>query len=258
MPVTAKDGLKVLQQFSSTTDGSGHIVIQKAIISLVPGTTATALGKAEDAAHASGDTGVAVLGVRRDTAAVGSGTDGDYSTLNVDATGKLWVTGVAAEDDAHASGDKGHVILARRKDSPAASGGTDGDYSTVDVGANGALWVTPTPATQGGCDTYRNIDLGSTGVSIKGSAGQVYGWYMYNRAASERVVKFYDKATAATVGTDTPKLTIPLPAGGGSNIPWGTGIPFALGISVGAVTEIGDSGTTNPSANDVVVNILYK
>lgn len=45
----------------------------------------------EDAVHASGDTGNLMLAVRRDTAAVGSGADGDYSTLNVDANGRLHV-----------------------------------------------------------------------------------------------------------------------------------------------------------------------
>lgn len=45
---------------------------------------------AEDAAHASGDSLCMAGAVRRDTAAVGSGTDGDNSTLNVDASGRLW------------------------------------------------------------------------------------------------------------------------------------------------------------------------
>lgn len=58
--------------------------------SIVPGTAATNLGKAEDGAHTSADTGVAMLAVRRDTAAVGSDTDGDYSTVNVDANGHVW------------------------------------------------------------------------------------------------------------------------------------------------------------------------
>lgn len=58
---------------------------------VVPGTTASALGKAEDAAHASGDVGVLALAVRRDTAAAGSDVDGDYSTFNVDASGRLHV-----------------------------------------------------------------------------------------------------------------------------------------------------------------------
>lgn len=55
-----------------------------------PGTTATRLGKAEDAAHSSGDTGVAVLGRRIDTQAASSGTSGDYETLNMNALGAVY------------------------------------------------------------------------------------------------------------------------------------------------------------------------
>lgn len=47
---------------------------------------------AEDAAHSSTDKGVQILCKRTDAPAVSSGTDGDYSTTNVDANGKLWVT----------------------------------------------------------------------------------------------------------------------------------------------------------------------
>lgn len=60
------------------------------VLSLVPGTSATSLGKAEDSAHSSGDTGVAALTKRTDTAASSAGTDGDYAALNTDATGRLW------------------------------------------------------------------------------------------------------------------------------------------------------------------------
>jgi hypothetical protein len=56
---------------------------------------------AEDAAHNTGDSGVMMLAVRRDTAAVGSGTDGDYSTLNVTASGNLRVC--VAEEEARAT-----------------------------------------------------------------------------------------------------------------------------------------------------------
>lgn len=55
---------------------------------VVPGTGATALGKAEDAVAASGDTGVFVLAVRRDTATSGA-ANADYHELQVDATGYL-------------------------------------------------------------------------------------------------------------------------------------------------------------------------
>jgi hypothetical protein len=56
---------------------------------VIPGTTATALGKAEDAGHTDGDTGVLMLGVRGYT---GAGTDGDYSAICVTANGHLCVT----------------------------------------------------------------------------------------------------------------------------------------------------------------------
>jgi hypothetical protein len=53
-------------------------------------TTAGSLAKAEEAVHASGDTGVMALAVRRDAAASSSATSGMYSTLNVDAQGRLY------------------------------------------------------------------------------------------------------------------------------------------------------------------------
>lgn len=48
-------------------------------------------GYAEDAAHTTGHEGLFILVVRRDAASAGSGTDGDYSSLNVDANGRLRV-----------------------------------------------------------------------------------------------------------------------------------------------------------------------
>lgn len=61
------------------------------VLSLVPGTTATELGKAEDAAHTTGDVGVMALAVRRDTLSSTTSANNDYATLNVDGVGALWV-----------------------------------------------------------------------------------------------------------------------------------------------------------------------
>ncbi len=46
---------------------------------------------AEDAAHTTADPGIFILGKRTDTPAASSGTTGDYSTINQDAAGRLWV-----------------------------------------------------------------------------------------------------------------------------------------------------------------------
>lgn len=50
----------------------------------------------EDTAHTDGDYGTQVLAVRKDTGAAIAGSDGDYSPLQVDATGNLRVTGSVA------------------------------------------------------------------------------------------------------------------------------------------------------------------
>lgn len=58
---------------------------------LTPGTGATNLGKAEDAAHTSGDVGVMGLGVRNDADAALVGTDLDYITHSHDSAGRAKV-----------------------------------------------------------------------------------------------------------------------------------------------------------------------
>ena len=68
------------------------------VTSVVPGTGATNLGKAEDAAHTSGDVGVMPLGVRDDVAASLADTDGDYSSLSLDKYGRLRVANPDAVD----------------------------------------------------------------------------------------------------------------------------------------------------------------
>src|SRR3990167_772369 len=80
-----------------STDGAATLIPAEAtngldvdVTRVIPGTSATHLGKAEDVAHASGDVGVLAMAVRRDAAAVGSDVDGDVSTLNVDANGRLY------------------------------------------------------------------------------------------------------------------------------------------------------------------------
>lgn len=71
---------------SLTIDGT---VAVSTLGTVTPGTAATSLGKAEDAAHSSGDVGVMALAVRQDTAAALGTTDADYQPLITDASGRL-------------------------------------------------------------------------------------------------------------------------------------------------------------------------
>ncbi len=79
-PQTVTDGRTAPIQ----VDSSGNVKVTVA--------SGGVAGKAEDAAHVSGDEGIVMLAVRRDTAAVGSGTDGDYSTINVNASGRVYTS----------------------------------------------------------------------------------------------------------------------------------------------------------------------
>ena len=74
-------------------NGDNTYSLGTSALSSTPGTAAASLGKAEDAAHASGDVGVMLLAVRKDTAAALAGTDGDYIPLTTDNTGRLYVRG---------------------------------------------------------------------------------------------------------------------------------------------------------------------
>ena len=413
------------------------------VLSVVPGTGATALGKAEDAAHTTGDTGVSILGVRRDTAATSATTDGDYATVNLDATGRLWThdpvaeallttidadtsnlsvvgggteaaairvtiannsTGVLSVDDngstlsiddgggaitvdgtvaATQSGTwteansaaaltslqliddavytdgtgtpskavavagtdgtnpqilstnaTGHVNIADGGNSitvdgtitanagtgtmavsntvlSVVGGGTEaaaqrvtiasdstgvlsvddnGGSLTVDVGtalpagsnaigklaANSGVDIGDVdvlsiaagtnaignmgviPRTSGGLTIFRSVDLDETEEEIKASAGQVFGWYIFNGASSTRYVKFYNATAASvTVGTTTPVLTIPVPAGAAANVFSEIGIAFSTAISAAATTGVADADTGAPGANEVIVNVFY-
>ena len=109
----------------------------------------TELGQSEDAAHVSGDTGIMALVVRSDAGGSLVSADGDYSALQVDASGALRVNATVnvdalsdyAEDSAHTTGDIGGYVLAVRQDTLAASVSTDGDYASFKVDAVGSLYT---------------------------------------------------------------------------------------------------------------------
>lgn len=169
------------------------------ILSVVPGTGATNLGKAEDAVHASGDVGVMALSVRQNTATALSGTNGDYQPLITDTSGRLHVVqatttvggatsiptgsntigsiasigtsitpGTAAanlgkaEDAVHASGDTGVMALGVRNDAGTAFA-ADGDYVPLSIDSSGALRVT---GGGGGTQYTDDTSTHATGSSV--------------------------------------------------------------------------------------------
>lgn len=152
------------------------------ILSLIPGTGATNLGKAMSSTKGATDTGVAVYGIRDDSLSIFSDAEGDYEPFHMTATGRLYTSSTVdaalpagtnnigdvdiisgtittvsalgtgttgpqkAEDVASAAGDTGVAIMAARLDTPVANAGVsnDGDYTTPVLDNFRKLWVTGT------------------------------------------------------------------------------------------------------------------
>jgi hypothetical protein len=106
-----------------------------------------------------------------------------------------------------------------------------------------------------GLSTYRNAALKATAQKVKGDAVvcRLYGWKVQNLDAADAYLQIYDKASP-TVGTDTPKLSIWLPASGGDDLILPKPIEFDNAIYVAATTTLG--GSTAPT-NGELINLLY-
>jgi hypothetical protein len=106
--------------------------------------------------------------------------------------------------------------------------------------------------------TFRLIALGTTNAnSVKASPGQVIGWYLFNANGATRYLKLYNKASAPTVGTDTPTQTIAIPAGGAANVSFVPSINFSTGIALAMTVGSSDADTAAVTAGDLIINIFY-
>lgn len=96
-------------------------------------------------------------------------------------------------------------------------------------------------------------------TSVKTSAGKLVKLRGYNAVASVRYLKLYNKASAPTVGTDTPVLTLALPASSAFEFDMGAlGLPFATGIAYAITGAAADADTTAVAAGDITcLNVLY-
>lgn len=226
---------------------------------------ATSIADNEDVARAAADRLVKVAQVRVDAPPSGANVSGteDYTQFIADSYGKTWIAGSVTEDVAHAAGESIMGSGVRRIDTPASSAGSSGDWATMDASAEGALWTTNAATTTGGV-TVANFNTGdtftaltSTAQVIKATAGNFYGYYIYNPNSAATYVMLYNTAAASvTVGTTTPFMVFCIPATAGANLSLATPITFTnAGWSIAATTTGG--GNTAP-ATALEAMIWYK
>lgn len=197
---------------------------------------------AEDAVHASGDSMVFVGAIRRDTTPSSSaGTAGDYSAMNVDANGRLYVnatlynssgteltSGDVTEDAAETAGGTGPMVLSVRRDAAASSAGSTGDNATFNTDANGLLWTRQLDPCTAIRPTTLPISAAADAAIITASASNrtyICGGLIAAQGTGETISLWEGTGTAcgtgsaALVGSTTEANGVALAANGGFTIP---------------------------------------
>ena len=110
--------------------------------------------------------------------------------------------------------------------------------------------------------TYNVVTAASTNSAVvKATAGTLYEITISNPTATAAYVKLYNKATAPTVGTDVPVMTISVPATSATTmpvaIPFGqVGKRFATGIGI-ACTAAATATDTGASVAGIQISATY-
>ena len=127
------------------------------------------------------------------------------------------------------------------------------NIGTVTTVTAAAATTTPANGT-----SYNAVSAASTNAtSVKASAGNLFEITASNVTATATFVKLYNKASAPTVGTDVPVLTISVPANTTVAMQFGSqGKRFATGIAL-AVTAAAAATDTAAAVAGVQLNATY-
>ncbi len=110
-------------------------------------------------------------------------------------------------------------------------------------------------ATTGGLSSVSKLPSAAASTNptvVKASAGRLYKIRGYNASAAVRYLKLYNKATAPTVGTDVPVVTISLKAADAFDVDFvNIGQFFATGIGYALTTGAADNDTGALTLADV-------
>lgn len=123
---------------------------------------------------------------------------------------------------------------------------------------DGAPAVTANEGTPNAGTGYALVSAATTnGASVKATAGNLFELSLFNVTAATVYLKLYNKASAPTVGTDVPIMTIPVAAGALYNAQFGRlGKRFSTGIAV-ALTANGIATDTTAVAAGAQLAATY-
>ena len=92
----------------------------------------------------------------------------------------------------------------------------------------------------------------TNGTSVKATAGAIKSIQGYNAKTAAVFLKFYNKASAPTVGTDTPVKTLYVPASSAFVFDFPAGYVFSTGIAYALTGAAALADTTALVAGDIL------
>lgn len=230
------------------TDGTGTIA--NITTSVVPGTAATNLGKAEDAVHTSGDVGVMALGVATDGTTTLNAA-GDYSVLGTDTAGNVRVVGNVADNVA----ESGNPVAVGGLVASSAANLTAGRRGELRIGVGGGILTSliGVVAADGASNSSIGVSssLGSGSV-IPQNANMAYNGTTWDRVRSGGVTGMLGVSPQATPSGAASFLNIA--AGQATTtVKSGAGTLYAIVLNSAAVATNTTTVYDNTAASGTVI-----
>lgn len=126
--------------------------------------------------------------------------------------------------------------------------------------ASALLLAAPALAQNSPATTIATVEAAATtnATSTKATAGILYGFSLCNKSAAAVYFKFYNKASAPTVGTDVVLFKLMIPTLACRDRTMVLGVNFTLGIAYAITGLEANSDTTAVAAGDVSGTFDYK
>jgi hypothetical protein len=94
-------------------------------------------------------------------------------------------------------------------------------------------------------------------ASIKASGANLYGISAMNTSASTKYVRFFNKASSPTVGTDVPIMVVAIPATSSKEIEYVPAVRFGTGLAVAITGGAAATDSTAVAAGDVQLLVSF-
>jgi hypothetical protein len=191
----------------------------------------------------------------------GSGGGGGGASAQANAAPPTWTEGASPPLSVDLSGNQRVVDKNSQAILSALTGAIPAQtVPGIDIGA-----TEPFASTLGGATPFHIIAGASNNATlISAGAHTIYEAQLSGVGSAPGYLKFYDKATAPTCGTDVPIKVLAIPAastaanGGGSNVVTVVGVKVTAGLGICVVTGIADTDNVAVAAATFNINFDYK